>query len=157
MSFHQVGLYQRIPCSGPPLSRISPESELFTVLLPGGDTIRWLQSLQAGFRQAASGRSSASRAALPHVAALSLDDAQPSLCEPLVLALPALLSHPEPAVQIEAACTLCQAVKAVPLLGISFLPLIVYHVQRSVARDKTKLTRAGAHYDPSSVSHTTEL
>ncbi|CAL8472221.1 g11763 [Coccomyxa elongata] len=108
----------------------------------GGATIRWLQSLQAGFRQAASARSSASRAALPHLAALSLDDAQPTLCEPLVLALPALLSHPEPAVQIEAARTLCQAVRAVPLLGISFLPLIVYHVQRSVARDKTKMTRA---------------
>ncbi|BDA47327.1 probable protein RST1 at N-terminal half [Coccomyxa sp. Obi] len=108
----------------------------------GKDTIRWLESLQAGFRQAASDRSSASRAALLQLAALSLDDTQPSLCEPLVLALPALLSHPEPAVQMEAARTLCQAVKAVPLLGISFLPLIVYHVQRSVAKDKTNMTRA---------------
>lgn len=114
--------------------------------MPGGDTIRWLRSLQAGLRKAASDRSSASRAALTHLAALSLDDAQPTLCEPLVLALPALLSHPEPAVQMEAARTLCQAVRAVPLLGISFLPLIVYHVQRSVAKCKSKMTRAGARH-----------
>ena len=114
--------------------------------MPGGDAIRWLQSLQAGFRQASSDRSSAARAALPQLAALSLDDTRPSLCEPLMLALPALLSHPEPAVQVEAARTLCQAVRAVPLLGISFLPLIVYHVQRSVARDKTRMTRAGIQH-----------
>ncbi|KAK9905743.1 hypothetical protein WJX75_005520 [Coccomyxa subellipsoidea] len=110
----------------------------------GGEALRWLRSMRASLQQAAAAKSGALHiAAAPHLAAFPSDNAQPSLSGPMVMALPALLCHPETAVQVEAACTLAEAVKAVPLLGISFLPLIVYHLQSSAGSDKGTMTQAG--------------
>lgn len=102
--------------------------------------------MRASLQQAAAAKSGASHiAAAPYLAAFPSDNAQPSLSGPMVMALPALLRHPQTAVQVEAACTLAEAVKAVPLLGISFLPLIVYHLQSSAGSDKGTMTQAGEH------------
>lgn len=115
-------------------------------MLPGGEeAARWLRSLKASFHLAAAAKPGTSQApSSPNVARVPPEDPLPSLSNQLIVALPALLCHPSSAVQKEAASALAEAARVVPLLGISFLPLILYHLQSSVGRDKSALPQTGA-------------
>ena len=54
--------------------------------------------------------------------------------EVMRMILTALLDHPQLEVQAAAAAACGEAVKAFPLCGISFLPLLIYKLQNSVAQ-----------------------
>ena len=61
----------------------------------------------------------------------------PRVIEPAVLlCTAALLGHGTPAVQRSAAAAVSAAVRMQPLLGLSFLPLLMHQVQASVAGSK---------------------
>lgn len=96
-----------------------------------GDAVRWLLSLQAVLRSAAANNHQKD------------DDQKARIGEPLCIALSALLSHPSHAVQAEAARALAAAVEAVPLLGVSLLPVIMYHLQAATLSDKSHLLEPG--------------
>jgi hypothetical protein len=106
--------------------------------------VRWLLSLQRVFQYQASSRRRGASIQTPQLASLALEGGQPRMAEPLVVVLPALLCHPCEIVQAEAARTLAYAAGAVPLLGISFLPALMYRLQAASRMDKSSLTGTGA-------------
>lgn len=51
----------------------------------------------------------------------------------VVAVLAGLLAHPTPAVRAAAAATCADAAMAFPLLGMTFLPVLVFHARRAIA------------------------
>ncbi|KAI4193057.1 MAG: hypothetical protein LQ350_008490, partial [Teloschistes chrysophthalmus] len=125
---HQLEAMNRW-CSNKQTQQQQQQAEQGKASIPKEHTVRspmtWLAKLTTALQQPTA------------VSADSASDASNADCsqqnEVMKMILIALLDHPEPCVQAAAADACSEVVQAFPIAGISFLPLLMYKLRRSVA------------------------